>query len=79
MFWYRDFQARQEYMHREKWKMNRIFRKIYLQNLKYNVKSGSIFNLILVGVPSSLILSIKNIGSGFILLNRQNLLAWQQM
>ena len=36
-----------------------------------------IFDLILVGIPSSLTLSIKNRG-GFILLNKPNLLAWRQ-
>ena len=34
------------------------------QNLKYNVKQACIFNLILVGIPSSLILSVKNRGGG---------------
>ena len=32
----------------------------YLQNVKYNVNRGCIFRLILVGIPSTLILSIKN-------------------
>ena len=34
--------------------------KMYLQNLKSNVKQVYIFDLILVGIPSSLLLSIKN-------------------
>ena len=33
-----------------------------------------IFHLILVGIPSSLVLSVKNKGVGLILLNKQNLL-----
>ena len=32
----------------------------YLENLKYNVKQECIFHLILLGIPSSLILSISN-------------------
>ena len=36
-----------------------ILCKNYLQNLKYNVNRGCIFHLILVGIPSTLILSIK--------------------
>ena len=39
-----------------------ILCKNYLQNLKYNVNRGCIFHLILVGIPSTLILSIKNKG-----------------
>ena len=38
------------------------FFKKYLQNFKYNVKKVCIFQLILVGIPSILILSIKNRG-----------------
>ena len=34
------------------------------QNLKYKVKQGCIFNLILVGIPSNLILPVKNRGGG---------------
>ena len=34
--------------------------KMYLQNLKSNVKKVYIFELILVGTPSSLLLSMKN-------------------
>ena len=41
------------------------FYKKYLQNLKYNVKRACIFHLILVGIPSSLILSVKNRGWGW--------------
>ena len=32
------------------------------QNLNYNVKQACIFNLILFGIPSSLILSVKDRG-----------------
>ena len=39
-----------------------ILCKNYLQNLKHNVNRGCIFHLILVGIPSTLILSIKNRG-----------------
>ena len=46
--------------------------KKYLQNLKYNAKRMCIFHLFLVGIPSILILSVKNRGWG--LLNRENLL-----
>ena len=48
--------------------------KKYLQNLKYNIKRGCIFRTILVGIPFLLVLSIKNRGWGFFLLNKQNLL-----
>ena len=41
-----------------------IFYKSYLQNLKYNVKSGCIFHLILVGILSISLLPIKNRGRG---------------
>ena len=37
----------------------RIILNKYLQNVKYNVKRACIFYLILVGIPSSLPLSIK--------------------
>ena len=40
------------------------FFKKYLQNFKYNVKKVCLFQLILVGIPSILILSIKNRGWG---------------
>ena len=36
----------------------------YLRNLKYTVKQACIFRLILLGIPSNLILSVKNRGSG---------------
>ena len=36
------------------------FNKKYLQNLKYNVKRGCIFHLILVVILLILILSVKN-------------------
>ena len=39
-----------------------ILCKTYLQNLKYNVNRGCIFHLILGGIPSTLILPIKNRG-----------------
>ena len=34
----------------------------YLENLKYNVKQACIFNLILIGVPSNLTLTVINSG-----------------
>ena len=40
------------------------FYKKYLQNLKYNVKRTRIFHLILFGILSILILSVKNSGEG---------------
>ena len=40
------------------------FYRNYLENLKYNVKEACIFHLILVGIPSSSILSIKKRGGG---------------
>ena len=49
------------------------FHKKYLQNLKCNVKQAYIFHLTLLGIASSLILSIKSRGSGGFLLNGQNL------
>ena len=42
----------------------------YLQNLKYNVKRARIFHLILLGIPSSLILSVKSSGSAFYYLTK---------
>ena len=48
------------------------FYKTYLQNLKYNVKRGCIFHLILVGIPSILILPVKDRGVGGGVLNGQN-------
>ena len=45
----------------------------YLQNLKYNARA-CIFHLILVGIVSILILTVKNRGVGG-LLNGQNLLS----
>ena len=39
------------------------FNKKYPQNLKYNEKRACIFPLILLGIPSSLILSVKSSGS----------------
>ena len=36
------------------------FYEKYLQKLKYTVKRANIFHLILVGIPSSLILLVKN-------------------
>ena len=46
-----------------------ILCKKYLQNLKCNVNRGYIFHLILVGIPSTLILSMKTGGLGGGLLN----------
>ena len=44
--------------------------------MKYNLKGTCIFNLILVGTPSSVTLSVKNRGGGGRdLLNGQNLLS----
>ena len=40
----------------------KFFYKKYPQNLKYNVKRAYIFHLILVGIPSSMILSVKRDG-----------------
>ena len=45
------------------------------QNLKCNVKQACIFNSILVDIPSSLILTVKNRGRQGFLLNSQNLLS----
>ena len=39
-----------------------LFTEVTSQNLKYIVKQACIFNLILIGIPSSLILSVKNRG-----------------
>ena len=39
-----------------------FFTEVLSQNLKYNVKQACMVNLILVGIQSSLILSIKNRG-----------------
>ena len=38
------------------------FYKMYVQNLKYNIKRTCIFHLTLVCIPSFLIMSIKNGG-----------------
>ena len=51
-----------------------IFTEVLFQNLKCNVKQACIFNLILVGIPSSLILSVKNRGMKGFLPNHQNLI-----
>ena len=40
----------------------KLFTEVPSQNLKYNVKQACIFNLILVGIPSKLILSVNNRG-----------------
>ena len=40
------------------------FYKMYVQNLKYNIKGACIFHLILAGILSILILSVKNKGAG---------------
>ena len=50
-----------------------FFPEVPSQNLKYNVKQTCIFNLILVGIPSSWILSVKNKWVKGFLLNDQNL------
>ena len=47
---------------------------IYLQNFKYSMKKVFIFQLILVGIPSILILPVKNGGMGGGVINGQNLL-----
>ena len=36
------------------------FYNMYVQNLKYNIKGACMFHLILVGILSILILSVKN-------------------
>ena len=51
----------------------KLFTEVPSQYLKHNVKKSCIFNLILVGIPSTLISFVKNRGEG-ILLNDQNLL-----
>ena len=56
-----------------------IFTEISSQNLKYNVKQAYIFNLIFVGIPSSLILSVKNRGIRGFLLNYQNLISMMKV
>ena len=48
------------------------FYKKYLENLKHNVKRVCIFHLILVGILSILILSVKNKGVGEGVLYEQN-------
>ena len=57
------------------------FYNMYVQNLKYNIKGACMFHLILVGILSILILSIKNnmgVGGGgrggSVFVNEQNLL-----
>ena len=47
---------------------------IYLQNFKYSMKKVFIFQLILVGIPSILILPVNNGGMGGGVINGQNLL-----
>ena len=52
--------------------------KMYVQNLKYNIKGACMFHLILVGILSILILSVKNRGwggGGRVFVNGQNLLS----
>ena len=52
------------------------FYKKYLQNFKCSVKRVRIFHLIMLGIPSILILSVKKKGMGEGgLLNEQNLLS----
>ena len=47
----------------------RTFLLIAQNLIKYNVKSGCTFHLSLIGIHSILILSVKNRGVGFFLLN----------
>ena len=54
------------------------FYKKYLQNLKYSVKRECIFHLILVGILSILILSVKNRDGGGLLIG-QNLLSMMKV
>ena len=49
------------------------------QNLKHNVKQAYIFNLILFGIPSSLILSVKNRAIKSFLLKDQNLISMMKV
>ena len=57
------------------------FYKMYVQNLKYNIKGACMFHLILVGILSIFILSVKNRGwrggggGGRVFVNGQNLLS----
>ena len=53
------------------------FYNMYVQNLKYNIKGACMFHLILVGILSILILSVKNSGEagGSVFVNGQNLLS----
>ena len=53
------------------------FYKMYVQKLKYNIKEACMFFLILVGILSILILSIKNRGGwgGRVFVNGQVLLS----
>ena len=60
-------------MHNNKTKKKKTLYKEHLLGLKYNVKLASNFHLILLDIPSSLILSVRNRGWE-ILRNRQNLL-----
>ena len=40
------------------------FYNMYVQNLKYNIKGACMFHLILVGILSILIFSVKSRGGG---------------
>ena len=53
------------------------FYNMHVQNLKYNIKGACMFHLILVGILSILILSVKNRGGrgGSVFVNGQNLLS----
>ena len=53
------------------------FYNMYVQNLKCNIKGACMFHLILVGILSILILSVKNRGEGggSVFANGQNLLS----
>ena len=55
------------------------FTEVPSQNLKYNVKQACIFNLILVGIPSTLILSVMNREVKGFLLNNENLLSMMKV
>ena len=52
-----------------------MFTEVPTQNVEYIIKQACVFNLILVGIRSSLILSVKNRGMKGFLLNNQNLIS----
>ena len=59
------------------------FYNMYVQNLKYNIKGACMFHLILVGILSILIFSVKNRegwgGGGSVFVNGQNLLSMMKV